>query len=341
MPSNKNVNNYFTKDFLIFFGIFIGIINGVLAFKIFHAGYQFIFSMTFLPILCGMYFEQKRLGYSWKEILFKTFGSYCVVSVGLLITTQNQAKNAPIETSSLLTIFIISFISISISYAYYLGKNYRISAKVTEGFLLMQILSVLYLILSGQFGEHFNFLTFTVTAISLIYLFYVFFQGYSKKRHTLHSKLYLSIGSSFCTLFFAMFYFVKVFNMEISEFVKWDDLLLVLIGYFLFGVSIIYTAQNFWLLVRFLRNKSESTEDYKSRLHKLKQEHITRFDDHQLPLSEALLCTLIISGLYFMNYVYNWAPDFTLIWFVFSFFPSFIFFGQMSIQYLKNLPPEK
>lgn len=326
--NKKDIDSYFSKDFLIFFGILSGFITLSLAIRIFQSDFRLFFSYAFLPIMCGMFFEQKRLGYSWKEILLKSFASYCIVSFVLLVSLQNYKTHSEIEISFPLSTFIISFVIISISYAYFLKKNQNITAKLSEGILLLQSISILYILFTNGFFNYLDSSKLLIIIPVIAICAYTFFHAFSSKIHTEKSKLYLSLWSSVITLIFSIIYFMKMFKVEISEHNNLEENILAVLQFFLFGISIIYTAQNAWLLVRFLPEKGESSESYKSRLKNLKQEHTERFSDTQIPVSSSLFCLIFVGGIYYLNYIYNWIPSYTMIWLVFTFFPFIIFYWE-------------
>lgn len=325
----KNIDTFLTKDFFVFFGVFIGIITLVLVIKLFQANFQFIYSLTFLPILAGLYFEQKRLGYSWKEILFKSFSSYCVVSLALLISLQNKGDYSSIETDFLPITFIISFIAISIAYAYFLEANYKITAQVSDGTLLLQSISTVYLLSAEGFWTTLDFIKTLASIAVFMFCGYSLLNAFVIKNHTRTAKLYLSVGSSLLTLAFSVYYFLKISNLDISGPINWEDRISGFIAFFLFGSSIIYAAQNFWLIVRFLPERGEDSGSYKDRLRKLKKEHIERFIDQKVPLYSSLFCLIFVSCVYFVNYYYHLIPSHTMIWLVFTFFPFIIYFWEL------------
>lgn len=150
------------------------------------------------------------------------------------------------------------------------------------------------------------------------------------------SKLVLSIWSSIIMLVFALFYFLKIIELDIVPNNNLNDNVIIFIQYFFFGMSIIYSTQNIWLLIRFFPDKHEKPSHYKSRIKKLCKEHSARFEDFQLSKANALICIVTVSSIYYFNSVYNWINALTLIWLVFILFPILIFYYQKLILLKKK-----
>lgn len=332
MANNKNINTFLSKDLLTFCGIFTGLITLVLAIKVLTSEYNFFISFAFLPLLSGLFFEQKRLGYIWKEIFVKSFAAYSIVCIILLISLQNQSADYYEEdTTVLLSIFIICFVFISIMFAYHLGENSKITAQISEGVLLLQSISLIYFFLDIGFLDEISTLPiiFLVLLIALFSL--VVFHSFSSKFMNEYIKLALSICCTMISLIFSILYFPIILQLGHTELTFFQDYLLAFVQYFLFGISIIYTFENIWLLIRFLPDKSESGENYKFRVKSLKREHIDRFSDDQLAVSTSIFSILFLGGIYFINYKMNWLPSLSLIWLIFTFFPFLIYFWEKFI----------
>lgn len=218
---------------------------------------------------------------------------------------------------------------ISIAYAYYMNESDKIIPKLSEGISLLQSLAIVYLALNYNLPNSFNIIHFIIAGILTLFCGYTLYHSFSVKKHTDNSKFILSLWSSLIMLVFSILYFNNIIKLNISN----ETSFVAIIQCFLFGTSIIYFSQNVWLLIRFLPDKNEKTSHYKLRLKKLKNEHVSRFFDIQIFRQNALICILLVSGIYSLNYKYNVLNPLTIIWIVFTFFPIVVF----CIEKLKSI----
>lgn len=320
--NNKNISSFFSKDFLIFLGVFTGIITLTVFVKILQSDFKFFFSFSFLPLIAGLLYEQRKLHYSWKEISIKGFVSFSILNIIFLIGTQGKrGEISQGETSIYLSLFCFSYLIISIAYSYYLQFEKKLIANITEGTLLLQSLSFFYLLFDNGFFNTLTIYKIVIYSLLLIIGIYVFLQIISKKPHSDLSKLILSVWSSLITLTFSIFLFEKLIVLDFSENYSIKDNLLIILNFFLFGVSLIYSLENIWLLIRFIKGKYENWNQYKERIKALKQEHVDRFINYQLDTSTTIFTIFILAGTYYLNYSFNWFNSTTMIWLVFLVFP--------------------
>ena len=154
------------------------------------------------------------------------------------------------------------------------------------------------------------------------------FNAFLPFKHNDSSKFLLSFWSSVIMLIFGVYYGIRVFEFTISPEYSMSKNTLSFVHYFLFGTSAIYILRNLYFIFGFLPSKGESSTDYKARKLELKKIHINRFSDQQLPILSSLLCLILVGGIYFLNYKYDWIPSFTMIWLVFTFFPFIIYLWE-------------
>jgi hypothetical protein len=121
---------------------------------------------------------------------------------------------------------------------------------------------------------------------------------------------------------FAVDNIIRVFSnpeIEISKYLS--DGLFIGIQYFLLGVSAIYIAQNYGLLVGFLPSRNGN---YKCELEENKKDHISRYSDKQVNIRQSFLCIAFSGIVYGLNYKFQILPRHTMIWLVFLIFPIFL-----------------
>lgn len=334
---NKDISTYIPKELVLLLGIIVAIITISLGIKISLTGLSLDISYIFIPILLGIVMEQRFLGFKWKEIMIKSFIAYCIFIAFFLFYVDKENMFFDRNFTTLLfAVLIISYMSISIGYSYYIKESEKLVSKLTEGVLLLQTLSIIYLVLDYSFLDNLNLIKIIVLSILLGFSIYTLYHSFSTKLPTEKTKLLLSIGSSIITIAFSILYFFKISKLDITEYNDLDSNTIIFLQYLLFGMSIIYFTQNIWLLIRFIPDKGERKNEYKSRIKKLKKEHVSRFLDVQISKTEALLCITIIGSIYYLNFIYNWVYNLTLIWFVFTLFPVLMFYYQKVTQLKKK-----
>ncbi len=89
------------------------------------------------------------------------------------------------------------------------------------------------------------------------------------------------------------------------------------------------------MLFGFLPGKgSFFNKKYFNELKELKKEHISRYSSEQIKKSHALLCIVITSFFFFLNFKFNFMPRNTIIWLVFVLFPLIIhYFEKVKNKY--------
>lgn len=153
MSPKKDITTYIPKELILLFSIIVAIVTISLFMKIAQTGISIDMSYSFIPVILGVVFEQKILGYTWKEILIKTFIAYCIFIGFVLIYVNKENMNFDrIFTTFLFIVLILSYMVISIGYSYYIKKSKKLVAKLSEGILLLQSISLIYLIFNSGFS---------------------------------------------------------------------------------------------------------------------------------------------------------------------------------------------
>ena len=118
---------------------------------------------------------------------------------------------------------------------------------------------------------------------------------------------------------FAIINIYNVYQNEEIENSKYiSQGLYIVLQYFLLGVSAIYIAQNYMLLVGFLPSRNGN---YKNELTENKKDHLERFSENQVNIKDSIFCILYAIIIYGLNFKYNFLPSLTMIWLVFFTFP--------------------
>ena len=282
-------------------------------------------SLTFLPLIFGIIFELKRLRVCWQDIIVQI-----VLALGFsLIVAFIPWKKETLYTfeghiGNFTFVFVALFLIISIIYFIENKKKEKLTAPLSEGILFVQSLSILYLIFDVLDFKNLHFLEIILFIIGVLFSSISIFHAFSQRKHHSSSKFILSLWSSIIMLLFGLIYIKSVFQYEISEQYSFGNNTISFIQYFLFGTSAIYMLRNLYFIFGFLPLKGETSAEYEKRKTDLKNIHIDRFSEQQLPIFTALFCLLFVGGIYFLNFKFQWIASFTMIWLVFTFFPLVI-----------------
>ena len=288
-----------------------------------------LISLTFLPLLLGIFFELKRLRISYQDIIIQiVFALFISLIIAFLPDRRDNPYNIENHIGIFPFVFVAIFLIVSIIYFIENKKRKHLTSKLTEGIIFVQSLSILYLILDLLNFKNPAFLEILLLVVGIGFSSISIFHAFSKMKHGSNSKMVLSLWSSMIMLFFGFFYIKSVFQYEISVQYSFGNNTISFIQYFLFGTSAIYMLRNLYFIFGFLPSKGEYSADYEKRKNELTKIHIDRFSDQQLPILTSLFCLILVGGIYFLNYKYDWIPCFTMIWLVFTFFPFLIYMWE-------------
>lgn len=206
----------------------------------------------------------------------------------------------------------------------------KITAKLTEGITLLLSISMLYWCLDvGLFSDFDNkflvFLAVFVVFSSLASIFYILTDIELTKNH----RLILSVWSTIIILVFSIDNIYNVYNKGDLESSKlFSENFILVVQYFLLGISSMYFVQNAALIFRFLPSKGGN---YSEDLAKIKKEHIYRYSDQQVDSYLAFLCLVYSLVLYGLNMKYHIFPRNVMIWFVIFTFPMILRLSKIKI----------
>lgn len=168
MPSRKIGNIEFTNINLLLK------IGGVLAFLffgyIFYTVYQSeksLISITIIPLILGLIFENKRLSADRKAIALKILGGLLLSVFAFMPGKREKGYNFENHIEMWQYWFVFFFVVISMVY-----HEKKIVPKLTEGITLLQSISIIYWIIDIGFLNFDNAFAYILIGFGLIFLWF-------------------------------------------------------------------------------------------------------------------------------------------------------------------------
>jgi hypothetical protein len=199
----------------------------------------------------------------------------------------------------------------------------KLIPKLTEGVTLIQSVAIIYWIADkGFFSGGVSVLTVAAIAFCL----YSVYHAFSHARLSEITRLILSLWSSIVTILFAVDIFLGVSqSTPIENLTEPIEKFYALFTHFLLGISTIYMANSFSMLIGFLPGRGEFCDlDYASDKKRMKQKHISRYSEMQVEFSHSVICVLASGTLFILNYCFEFLPRHSAIWLVFALLPLII-----------------
>lgn len=277
-----------------------------------------LFSLSLIPLLAGLMFESLRISPSLKSGLKYYAIAYIISLISFLPDKHERGYNFENHAEKWPYVFILVFLIVFIT-----ANKKRVTAHLTEGTSLLLSLSIIYWYFDygfstdGFFGKLIIFALLLSAAFSIINAFAYFELSKS-------NRLALSVWSSVVISAFSIDNIIRVYsNQNIEDSQYFSDAFYIGLQFFLLGVSAVYMAQNFNLLLRFLPNKSEK---YSVTLKENVNDHLARYSEEQAGVYHSALCVVSVGGVYFLNYTFHILPRHTMIWLALFLFPLIMHF---------------
>lgn len=304
---------------LIALGIIVLGFYGYIIFRGFQSSKNLI-SITVIPLILGIVFENKRLSASWKEILYKIMLS---LTLSLFVFAPGKKETTYVleDHIAMWPYFFIFFFVLASAVIH----EKKITPKLTEGITLLQSISIIYLMIDIGLFNNYNVVSIPLIIIGLSFCTVSFVHAFSYLKLTNNTRLFLSIWSSIIMIIFAIEYMIRVFTYNFSSKYTLLDEGIHMLQYFLLGVSLIYIFQNAIMLLEYLPSKNRAyNKEHMKDIDRMNKTHISRYSKRQTKISDALLALFLTGGIYFLNYSYRFIPRYTMIWLLFWIFPFII-----------------
>ena len=286
-----------------------------------YASHRLLVPASLFALVAGMLFEYRRIAQKWSAVLWTALGAYAISFLAFMPGKHEHNYDIESHIQAWPYFFCGFFALIAI-----VTHKERVTAQLHEGMTLLQTIALAYwcidagaLEAKGPWSIGFLILLAGLCVHSLLHAFLPL----SLSRR---NRLLLSLWSSCIMLFLAVDNIINVYGLgyiETSD--SWTSITLIIVNYFLLGISSIYMAQNAAMLFGFLPGKGEGLgKDYHKRIGELKDDHVRRYSDEQAPLGIALLCMGFAGAVFGLNMHWQWVRSNFAIWVVFLTFPWFL-----------------
>lgn len=331
MKKENKINIY-----AVIIGLVLTILLVYVVFQISNSTKRLI-PLSIIALIAGVMFEIKKINEDWKTVLSSAFFSFLASFIAFLPGKRERNYNLEIRISIWPYVFIVFFIIATIA----MNKK-KVTAKLTEGTTLLLSIAVIYWTLDFYSKNNLNL--FLIILFSIIGLFSLFslFHAFTKTELTKNNRMILSIWSSIIFLLFAIDNIYRVYRNDYIEESNFVNGCYIALQYFLLGVSSIYMAQNFLMIVSFSPSKNRFfNKQYMEEIEELKTDHIERYSESQIRHLYSASCIMFAATIFYLNYKFQFVPRHMAIWLVFLIFPFLInFYEYMSTKTSTNNSPQ-
>ncbi len=158
-----------------------------------------LFSLTIIPLLLGVIFENIRLSNDWKSLYLKMLGALMLSVFAFMPNKQEFDYNFENQIEIWPYFFIFFFVLISV-----VDHSEKVTTKLTEGITLLQSISIIYLVIDLKLINLNNPFSLFLIGIGLFLSLYYILYAFSYLELSKSARLILSIWSSITMLFFSI-----------------------------------------------------------------------------------------------------------------------------------------
>ena len=283
-----------------------------------------LFTLSFIPLLLGIIYENKRLSTDWKIIALKILGSLILSFFAFLPGKHERNYIFENHIEAWPFTFLAFFILISVIF-----HDKKVVPKLTEGITLIQSISIIYWIFDFNLFDNLNVFSLSLISISFLISFYSLVHAFTYIPLSRNHRLYLSIWSSIIMIIFATEHIFSVFNNQNIEDKDTLNGSILTLEYFILVISSMYILQNFFMLAEYLPSRNRFYDKtHMTSIKAMNKTHIERYSEKQVLKFDSFLCLLYCSTFYLINYKYQIMHRQTAIWIVILTLPYFIYLKE-------------
>lgn len=260
--------------------------------------------------ITGLVIENRRLSTPWR-LLLRKFSIALLLSIILFVVNPGIIPTTYQYLWPLIFSILFSLFSIQ-------HHKEKVIPKIDEGITLIQSLSIMYWIFDIHIPESYSPVAWVGIILSSLFILLSLIHALSNIQLTRFARLWLSIWSSIIMLVFALGYIHSVYLNTIH--VSPDEIgsFVLVVQYFLLGISCMYIIKNIQMLIVYLPRKDDAYDSIQMiDIKKTNQYHTARYSSKQLSIPIAAGIIIILSLTYYLNHHYNFLPRNTLIWCMF------------------------
>jgi hypothetical protein len=268
-------------------------------------------------LVAGLAFEYFRLFRNLRSLVNMMLGMYALSFTIFLFGHERNSFN--IERTIQLWPFWFCFLFCVVVMV---KDRDRITLQLDEGSTLLKTLAFCYWLWATMEFDIHSVLDAALVAAVLLALAYTLLHAFTPLTLSRAHRLLLSVWSTLVVFVLGLYNVFGVWDMGPAEY-SGDTLrsAIILLSYFMLGISSLYMVNNFYLLAEFLPSRGSSWSSYRKDLKELVELHVRRFNAEQVPGRYSLYCILYSVGVYALNAHFGWVPHNTAIWCVIVSFP--------------------
>lgn len=293
-------------------------------FYLFYVAFQSeknLIPLTMIALVFGLMYQSFKITKSIEKIII-----YLMISafLSLLAFTQGDNESIYVFVDHLeFWVYCYLFIFLLIMS---IQHDKQMTLPFGEGLSLLFCLAFLYWLFENHLIDFSFILTQVLSVIAILVTTFSVLHALFKIQHNQISRFILSISTCIAIVVLSLnnlFQLMDQGDLGLNK--TWTENFILLIQYFLLGVSALFLFQNVMLLLQYLPNRY--TRSYFSDIKQNTQTHIKRFSEDQISWVEAIFCLCISIFAYTLNYYFRIIPPNMCIWLV-------IFLCPLLIQYL-------
>lgn len=275
-----------------------------------------IIQLNFVAILLGLVFEYKHISKKWSTVWWTAAGafilSFFAFAKGKGERTYNFEDHLTLWPYVFLGIFVIIAAVIFHTSA---------TKKLNEGITLLLTIAINYWILANNYWDTGNLFVKILIALNLVFTAFSLYHSISYKPLGKGTRLALSIWSSIITLILSFDNFLKLYQVrDIEQLSTFSESAFVFVQYFLLGVSSIYIAQNFIMIVSYFPGNQ-----YMDTIRETNDVHLKRYSEKQVYIVDSIIVLIISLTVFTLNYFFQFLPTNFTIWATITLTPFFLY----------------
>ncbi|QIO09613.1 hypothetical protein [Acinetobacter lanii] len=260
--------------------------------------------------MSGLIYQSYQVTRNIEKILI-----YLIVSAFISLLAFGKFENEGVyQIESHINFWVYSFVFVYLLVMWIEHDKY-LKTSLNEGTSLLFSLGLLYWMYSKNLLAFTSIWTQLFSLVAVLFSLFSIIHALFPLKHHAFSRFILSLGSCVIIIILSVEHFIHLNHLADSNVTQtWADHLLLILQYFLLGISALYLFQNFILILQYLPNKYSSS--YVSDVKATTQEHIQRYSTQQLSTFEALFCMFISLMAYLTNIYVQLIPTNVCIWWV-------------------------
>ena len=274
--------------------------------------------ISVVALIAGVLFEGKRLSGKWTTLLYITLAALAFSLLTFLPGKRERVYNLEDHVAMWPYIFISLFAIFSV-----ISHGEKVVPKFTEGITLIQSIAAIYWIVDFGILKIDNKFLYGMIIVGLLLTAYTLFHALTYATITRRDRLLLSIWSSVLMSLFAVDNIYRVYqNEQVENAVDITQGFYVALQFFLLGVSTIYIVQNLMMLLAYLPGKGTFfNAQYFRDAREMNDQHVKRYSAGQVYIGHSLICLILTTGVFAVNFYFGIIPRHMAIWAVFSIVP--------------------